>query len=214
MYQTLPAFFKKTAYKDPVDELHASFQDAFQTELPVFAWFASHPNHLAPFNEYMKLRRRPTVSWLTVYPVLDQVKTWDSERAVFVNIGGGVGHQCAEFKQKFPDVPGKVILQDLPHSIAAALPTPGVENMVHDFFEPQPVRGKRPREKQEYLYILIVTIDRCQILPATGCAAQSPATQGPQATRKHKVSHVRGIGIAHRRDDISRVRTALRRGVN
>lgn len=143
MYQTLPAFLKKTCYKDPVDELHTSFQDAFHTELPVFAWFASHPQHLGAFNEYMRLRRQPTVSWLTAYPVLDQVKNWDSEKAIFVNVGGGVGHQCAEFKQRFPDLPGKVILQDLPHSIAAALSTPGVENMVHDFFEPQPVRGAK-----------------------------------------------------------------------
>lgn len=131
-----------------MDELHTSFQVAFQTGLPVFAWFAGHPENLARFNEYMKLCRHATVSWLTVYPVLDEVQTWnDSERAVFVNIGGGVGHQCAEFRQKFPDVPGKVILQDLPHSIAAALSTPGVENMVHDFFNPQPVKGKRGEDQ-------------------------------------------------------------------
>ncbi|KAL2043501.1 hypothetical protein N7G274_003808 [Stereocaulon virgatum] len=55
-------------------------------------------------------------------------------------MGGGVGHQCAQFKARFPHVPGRVILQDLPHSIDKALPTPGVENMVHDFFEPQPVK--------------------------------------------------------------------------
>lgn len=142
MYQTLPAFLKKTEYKDPVDELHTSFQDAFSTPLPVFGWFANNPKHLAPFNDYMRLRRQPDVSWLTVYPVAEEVKNWDSDKAVFVNIGGGVGHQCAEFKHKFPDAPGKVILQDLPHSIAKALPTEGVDNMVHDFFEPQPIKGK------------------------------------------------------------------------
>ncbi|GAW24152.1 hypothetical protein ANO14919_137330 [Xylariales sp. No.14919] len=38
---------------------------------------------------------------------------------------------------------GRVILQDLPHSISNALPTPGVENMAHDFFEPQPVKASK-----------------------------------------------------------------------
>jgi hypothetical protein len=146
MYQTLPAFLKKTEYKDPADELHTSFQDAFNTELAVFPWFASHPGHLAPFNDYMRLRRQPDVSWLTVYPVADEVKDWNPEKAIFVNIGGGVGHQCAEFKQKFPNAPGKVILQDLPASIAKALPTPGVDNTIHDFFQPQPVKGKRAHQ--------------------------------------------------------------------
>jgi hypothetical protein len=90
----------------------------------------------------MALRRKPDLSWLSVYPVVEETRSWDPERPVFVNVGGGVGHQCAQFKEKFPDVPGRVILQDMPHSIAQALPTPGVENMVHDFFQPQPVKGK------------------------------------------------------------------------
>lgn len=89
----------------------------------------------------MALRREPDVSWLTSYPVNEEAKDWDASKAVFVNIGGGVGHQCAQFKNKCPKVPGRVILQDLPHSIEQALPTPGVENMVQDFFEPQPIQG-------------------------------------------------------------------------
>jgi hypothetical protein len=35
-----------------------------------------------------------------------------------------------------------VILQDMPHSIANALQTPGVEKLVHDFYQPQPIKGK------------------------------------------------------------------------
>lgn len=92
----------------------------------------------------MALRRTPEVSWLSVYPVAREVEGWDSKdntRAIYVNIGGGIGHQCKQFKDKYPDLPGRVILQDLPHSIAKALPTPGVENMEHDFFQPQPVKG-------------------------------------------------------------------------
>jgi hypothetical protein len=90
----------------------------------------------------MAFRRQPELSWLTVYPVAEQAKGCDPSRAVYVNIGGGVGHQCAQFKQRFPDIPGRVILQDMPHSIANALPTPGVENIVHDFFQPQPIKGE------------------------------------------------------------------------
>lgn len=90
----------------------------------------------------MAFRREPELSWLTVYPVSEECKDVDPSRPVYVNIGGGIGHQCAQFKETFPNIPGRVVLEDMPHSIAKALPTPGVENIAHDFFEPQPVKGK------------------------------------------------------------------------
>jgi hypothetical protein len=92
----------------------------------------------------MALRRKPELSWLTVYPVERDTKDWDAKNngTIYVNIGGGIGHQCAQFKEKYPKLPGRVILQDLPHTIEKALPTPGVESMAHDFFEPQPIKGK------------------------------------------------------------------------
>ena len=49
--------------------------------------------------------------------------------------------QNAEFKAKYPDVPGRVVLQDRQENIEKAIQTPGVENMTYDFFTPQPVKG-------------------------------------------------------------------------
>lgn len=141
-YQALPRFLKETKYKNPDDALHTVFQDAWKTPLHAFAWFQSHPENLNHFNDYMALRRGPEVSWITVYPVHEETVGWDADKPVYVNIGGGVGHQCAQFKDKYPDVPGRVILQDLPHSIEKALHTVGVEAVVHDFFDPQPVKGE------------------------------------------------------------------------
>jgi len=141
-YQVLPDFLRKTGYKNPTDPLHTVFQDAFKTEVHQFAWFAEHPENLAYFNDFMAFRREPGLTWLTVYPVEEQVRDWDPERPVYVNMGGGIGHQCAQFLHKYPQVPGRVILQDLPHSIAKALPIPRVENIAHNFFDPQPIKGQ------------------------------------------------------------------------
>ncbi|RYP66868.1 hypothetical protein DL769_005900 [Monosporascus sp. CRB-8-3] len=142
-YHTLPAYLKKTSYKNPSDETYTSWHDAFSTDKHPFTWFGEHPENMAYFNDYMASRRRPELSWLSVYPVKEEANGWSVDQPLYVNIGGNIGHQCAEFKEKYPDIPGRVILQDLPHSIAAALPTPGVENMVHNFFEPQPVKGAK-----------------------------------------------------------------------
>ncbi|KEY72251.1 hypothetical protein S7711_00250 [Stachybotrys chartarum IBT 7711] len=142
-YHALPAYLKKTEYKNPADATYTSWHVGHNTEKSPFVWFADKPKHMSYFNDLMATRRRPELSWLSVYPVKQEVSGWPDEKAVYVDIGGNIGHQCAEFKEAYPDVPGRVVLQDMAHSIAAALPTPGVEKMVHNFFEPQPIKGAK-----------------------------------------------------------------------
>ncbi|KAK8043794.1 hypothetical protein PG994_012632 [Apiospora phragmitis] len=68
---------------------------------------------------------------------------WDTKDTTF-DIMLKVPNAVEDFHQDVgPDRPGRVINQDLPGTVARALPTPGVENMAHDFFEPQPVRGAK-----------------------------------------------------------------------
>ena len=64
-----------------------------------------------------------------------------SNAPLFVDVGGGIGHQCEELKRKIPSIKRKVILQDLGPPIEHALKSPGVDAMVADFFRPQPVQG-------------------------------------------------------------------------
>lgn len=142
MYQAMPSFLKQTTHQNPHDDMDTVFQYAWNDSRHVFAWFDDHPEKLGYFNEYMALRRVPEESWLKMYPVAEKAAHWDQKRPVFVDVGGSIGHQCAHFKKSFPHVHGRVILQDLEHSIANALPTPGVENMVHNFFYPQPIKGQ------------------------------------------------------------------------
>ncbi|RWA09501.1 hypothetical protein EKO27_g5596 [Xylaria grammica] len=142
-FQNIPVLLQKNGYTNPVDETHTAFHEAWDTSLSPFAWFENQPLLLNYFNQYMATRTRTEQSWLQFYPVLEEVADCPPTRPVYVNIGGGVGHQCAQFKAMYTELPGRVILQDLPHSIAQALPTPGVENMIHDFFEPQPIKGAK-----------------------------------------------------------------------
>ena len=143
MYQTIPKFLKQTGYKNPEDSMNTVFQEAFDDPRHVFMWLGEHPEKLGYFNDFMALRRAPEQSWFDIYPVEERTKDWDAEKPVFVDVGGSVGHQCAHFKRYFPNVRGRVILQDMQHSIDNALPTPGVENMTHDFFQPQPIKGMK-----------------------------------------------------------------------
>jgi demethylsterigmatocystin 6-O-methyltransferase len=108
----------------------------------VFVYFSKHPEKLVHFNEYMAARRQGMATWLSVFPseLVENAKS-DKEDALFVDMGGNIGHQCADFKAKYPEVKGRVVLQDLPYAIDMALKTEGVENTVHDIFTRQTVKG-------------------------------------------------------------------------
>ncbi|KAI0193081.1 O-methyltransferase [Xylaria flabelliformis] len=126
-----------------VDETHTAFHEAWNTSTDPFSWFENEPKPPHHFNQYMATRTRPDQTWLQVYPILEEAGDCLPERPVYVNIGGGVGHQCAQFKETYANLPGRIVLQDLSHSMARALPTPGVENMARNFFESQPIKGAK-----------------------------------------------------------------------
>lgn len=176
MFQELPAFLKNTQYRSVENGSCTPFQSAFQTTLGPYPWFSQHPEHLEWFNNYMASRRSADETWLSTYNVESELrlKDWGSDDPIFVNIGGGIGHQCAEFKAKFPHINGRVILQDLPHTIHNALRTPGVENVAHDFFKPQPILGKRLRKSFKCKLISF----RCEILLSARRAPQLARRKG------------------------------------
>ena len=119
---------RKVGYHDPTDSYHTVFQDAWDTEQNCFEWMMGHPTYFESFNQYMASRREHQATWIQFYPLKDDATNLSPERPLFVDIGGGIGHQAAEFKARYPDLPGKVILEDLPFAIDHALPTAGVEN--------------------------------------------------------------------------------------
>ena len=101
----------------------------------------TRPDLVGYFNTLMTAQRGDLPGWLSVYPIEEETKGWNLEEPVFVDIGGGVGHQCLELKTKFPELPGKIFLEDLPIAIDNAVPLKGLRTIVHDFFTPQPIKG-------------------------------------------------------------------------
>lgn len=98
------------------------------------------------FNNHMAGHRRGRPNWMDAdfYPMQDAVKDirLDSVTPVLVDIGGGKGHNVMEFKKKFPSLPGRLVVQDLPNTIQRVTSThQGIEFLPHDFFTPQPIKG-------------------------------------------------------------------------
>ena len=81
--------------------------------------------------------------WLEVYPFeKDICHNLTPETPLFVDIGGGIGVQCVTLRNRFPQTLGRIILQDLPQTLEHAMAGEGFEKMVHDFWTPQPIKGK------------------------------------------------------------------------
>lgn len=142
LFQELPAFLRKTNYQNVTDGTATVFQPAYHTDHDTYTWFSQNPIHRASLIRYMGLEEKNRGRWLELYPFERETQGWDAGEPVFVDMGGNVGYYCAKFKERFPMVPGRVILQDLPSTLAHALPTPGVEALGHDFFTPQDIKSK------------------------------------------------------------------------
>ncbi|KAL5046572.1 hypothetical protein BDW71DRAFT_197504 [Aspergillus fruticulosus] len=119
---SLPSFLKKTNYANPSDGCHAAFQDGYRTDKHFFEFLKEHPTYGEEFNNHMTAYHQGRPSWMDegFYP----------------------------FRRKWPDIPGRLILQDLPEVIEQAkwqnqATQKAIEPMSHDFFTEQPVKGAR-----------------------------------------------------------------------
>ena len=82
----------------------------------------------------------------SVYPIRERlVIGFDKslQDALFVGIGAGNAHVVEGLRSAMPDLPGRMVAQDLPAVILAA-PTPplGVEMQAYNFSTEQPIKCK------------------------------------------------------------------------
>ncbi|KAL2850273.1 S-adenosyl-L-methionine-dependent methyltransferase [Aspergillus pseudoustus] len=140
--QALPNFFADNGYQEPSSLKDCPFQKGFRTEQSIFEWLPQNPKQLKWLGQTMALER-PTV-WVDHFPLLEYLGDFAAaDKTLFVDVGGSIGHQAKALREKFPTLPGKVIVQDLPGVVAEAPPTEGVEFVGFDFFNPQPVQGAK-----------------------------------------------------------------------
>ncbi|KAJ5725492.1 uncharacterized protein N7483_006849 [Penicillium malachiteum] len=141
--QNLPDFLKETNYADPENSANTALQKAFGTDQPAFFWLQTQPEKMGFFQEYLTVNRAGMPTFLDAYPIHEKATGLSPERALFVDVGGGFGHQAIAFREKYPDLEGRVIVQDLAPTLQHALKHPNVETVEQDFFQPQAIRGAK-----------------------------------------------------------------------
>ncbi|KAJ6186227.1 hypothetical protein N7519_007528 [Penicillium mononematosum] len=148
----LPAWLKKNDYRSPTVGTDCPFTLGFKTNYHFFEFLngknPDYPELGAQFNNLMSAYHQGRPSWMdgNFYPVetlIEGAKTGE-EDVFIVDVGGNKGHDLEEFISKWPNTPGRLILQDQPHVLKDIKSlNPAIKSMVHDFYQEQPIKGAR-----------------------------------------------------------------------
>jgi O-methyltransferase domain len=148
VYQ-LPQFLASSGWQNPGDYDRSAFQYAHRTDLGLWEYLKQEPERTKVFNSGM--RSIATIGGSSkgagAYPLADvlskePVKDTD---VVIVDVGGGRGQALEAIKSSYPDLGGRMVLQDVQDVIddarSGGLPE-FIESQVASFFDKQPVKGK------------------------------------------------------------------------
>ncbi|CRG87037.1 Demethylsterigmatocystin 6-O-methyltransferase [Talaromyces islandicus] len=140
----LPEYFAQNGWKNPRDIDNTPFQFVMGDKLRYFDYLSSKPYYQNAFNTVMTSSfRRPGKKWVDFFPVEEKLHVQDRSHVLLVDVGGGHGSDLLSFREKFPHLSGKLVLQDLPHVIETANIPSSIEGQGYDFFDEQPVKGAK-----------------------------------------------------------------------
>ena len=125
--------------------MDTAFHVAHHTTDHFMKFLAAKPDHRKAFQLYMTGFDEGRGSWMDFFPIKENlgIGARDDEAAImFVDIGGGMGHEAVALKKRCPDLPGRFVVQDLPQVVAGLNLDAEVESMAHDFFTIQPLQGE------------------------------------------------------------------------
>ncbi|GAD98551.1 hypothetical protein PVAR5_7246 [Paecilomyces variotii No. 5] len=144
----MPDFFAENRYRDIDSITNTPFQKAHNTTLSSFDWMVQNPKHFESLQKIMVAFE--SAEWTDGFDFFDSeakkvpsVSPQPSERPFFVDVGGGHGHQCVQLGKKYPNLLGRLVLQDLPAAVNQLPPIEGVKAEAHNFFEKQPITGAK-----------------------------------------------------------------------
>lgn len=142
-----PEYFLKNGHQFPTSRTDTPFQLALDTHKEYFTWINERAELAHDFHQFMELNQKSQSNWVNWWPVQEEIINGKgTDNVLLVDIGGGKGEYLRSFRNKFPGVSGRLILQDLPEVIESVQQhgpaLDGIELMNHDFFTEQPVQGE------------------------------------------------------------------------
>jgi hypothetical protein len=123
-------------------------QYANKTSLKSYTFWKTLPGVVENFNTFMTGHfAGKHLPWLEWFPADQLIISGFDENVspyMFVDVGGGRGHEANAVRKKFFDAKGIVAIEDLPDVIDDQRDLDErIERIKHDFFQPQPIKGRR-----------------------------------------------------------------------
>ena len=138
-----PSFTALNSFLSSPRQRSTAFQLAHNTSDGFYDMQKANPDMARAFQEYIQLEHSYLPNWLNVVDFQSEfAENTCMDTVLFVDVGGGNGQQCVNLVTKYPNLKGRIILQDTPSVIQAALPHSRVERMACDYFTEQKVIGK------------------------------------------------------------------------
>ncbi|RYP65821.1 hypothetical protein DL771_008122 [Monosporascus sp. 5C6A] len=166
-WQSLPECLRATGYRNPTDPAKMWFGRLFDGE-HYFDWLGKRPELLHSFHQFMSTQRDGHAQWLDFYPIKQELlpgfDAEDPDAVFMVDVGGSVGHEIQAVKRRYPDIPGRMVLQDVPATIARVVLENGMEAMSHDFFTPNPIKAIGARAYYLRNVLHDWDDDRCRVI--------------------------------------------------
>jgi hypothetical protein len=143
----LGAYLETHNLRSPTDHHDSPLQFALKTPHDLWCYLKEDPSRAKMFNESMRSSAIVGADGVPPFPFATELKCDSEDEVVVVDVGGGKGQALESIRKAFPELKGRLIVQDLPEVIkdtndSGHLPS-SIETMPADFFQPQPIRGAK-----------------------------------------------------------------------
>ncbi|RWA09486.1 hypothetical protein EKO27_g5607 [Xylaria grammica] len=143
----LPTFLKQNNWKNPESYEQSAINLGLNiTQAGFWEWLSADSARQTLFNSGMQSRPN-AIHVANLYNFEDQLNpSLENDDVAVVDIGGGRGHALIEIREAFPNLRGRLVLQDqdavINDAIRQGLPS-YIEPQATSFFEENPVRNAR-----------------------------------------------------------------------
>ncbi|KAJ6100179.1 hypothetical protein N7467_001714 [Penicillium canescens] len=130
----VPEFLRLQNFNNPEGTATGPLQLAEQIDEPIWTCLPRHPEKLGACHTYMESNRGARPGWLQWLPVAERLlEGAQSDGVLLVDVAGGRGHGLVDFAAKFPDAPGRLILEFLLHILDASARIYYMKFVLHDW---------------------------------------------------------------------------------
>lgn len=140
----MPEYFRKNDFQISNSSNDGALQYTQQTKDPIWALFASSPQAQEDFQAFMAAGWGDKTRWVDWFPVqerlIDGAENSD-ENVLLVDVAGAGGHDVELFHEKFPNAPGRLVLEDQEFVLENADVGGDIERVPLDLFKAQPIQG-------------------------------------------------------------------------